>query len=100
SPIPVSVGLKLFNALFDDAFQLEILRAAHQRGGADYIIYANRLFDPDRVYDGLKGIARGGPDLSDRNLAVLSAFRAERAGRESAEPTLEICGTGNVASGR
>jgi hypothetical protein len=97
SPIPARVGLKLFNALFDDDFQLELLRAAHRGDGADYVIYGNRLFDPDRVYDGQKGIAHGGPDLSDRNLDVLSAFQAERG---PGDPRLDISGTGNIDSGR
>ena len=33
SPIPIKVGLKVFNAVFDDAFQLEMLRAINERCG-------------------------------------------------------------------
>jgi dihydroorotate dehydrogenase len=100
SPGPVTVGLKIFNALFDDAFQLELLRAAHAPGGADYLIYANRLFDPDRQFDGQKGVAYGGPDLSDRNLRALSLFRAGQAESASSPTPVEISGTGDISSGK
>ncbi|HAF15210.1 MAG TPA: hypothetical protein DCK99_16235, partial [Blastocatellia bacterium] len=75
SPIPIKVGLKVFNAVFEDAFQLEMLRAINERCEAedapDFLVYGNRLFDPDREFDGVRGVAYGGPDLSERNLAVL-----------------------------
>ena len=35
----------------------------------DFIVYANRLFDPNREFDGERGVAYGGPDLSARNLS-------------------------------
>ena len=41
----------------------------------DFLVYANRLFDPDREFDGVRGIAYGGPDLSARNLDVLANLR-------------------------
>ena len=77
-PGAVKVGLKLFNSLDDDAFQLAMLAAVHDPGVSrpDYLIYANRLFDPERVFDGHRGIAYGGPDLSDRNLRLLGSLRA------------------------
>src|SRR5690349_229331 len=54
SPRVVSVGLKMFNAVLEDAFQLELLRAvsAHCEGDErpDFLVYANRLFDPNRVF--------------------------------------------------
>ena len=91
----VRVGLKLFNALFDDAFQFEMLRAIHADDARpDFFVYGNRLFDPERVFDGHRGVAYGGPDLSDRNLRVMSAF--SRAGRAR----LPWCATGNIDSGR
>ena len=72
----VRVGMKLFNALFDDGFQLEMLDAIHGAAGdrPEFFIYANRLFDPNREFDGQRGMAYGGPDLSDRNLRVLDQW--------------------------
>lgn len=96
---PLRLGLKVFNALFDDDFQLEMLHAIHAPPApgdvpADFFIYGNRLFDPHREFDGHTGIAYGGPDLSDRNLRVLSRFR------EEAESMLPLSATGNVTTGR
>jgi hypothetical protein len=82
---PVVLGLKLMNARFDDAFQLEMLRAAV---GADALIVFNRLWDTRN------GVAYGGHDLSDRNLRVL------HAARESGWSGPALVGTGNVGSGR
>jgi len=82
---PVRLALKLMNARFDDAFQLEMLKAA---GSADALVVFNRLWDPEQ------SVAFGGLDLSERNLRVLQAAR--RA--EIATPPLT--GTGNVSSGR
>jgi hypothetical protein len=92
------IGLKLFNALFDDAFQMEMLQLIHRPGPGrpDYLIYGNRLMDPDRVFEGKRGVAYGGPDLSDRNLHVLDAFHSEA----NAPDLLEISGTGNINTGR
>ena len=96
----VKLGLKVFNALFDDDFQLEMLRAIHEPPPdsphrADFFVYGNRLFDPDREFEGHKGIAYGGPDLSDRNLRVLSKFADEHAGTR-----LPLSATGNIATGK
>jgi hypothetical protein len=110
----VKVGLKLFNSLDDDAFQFAMLAAVHEPGPArpDFLIYANRLFDPDRVFEGHRGIAYGGPDLSDRNLRLLSALRAAQRPVEGRGPVragalpdtsaapLEISATGDITSGR
>jgi hypothetical protein len=82
--IPVRLALKLMNARFDDAFQLEMMRAA---GEADALIVFNRLWDKDRL------VAYGGYDLSDRNLRVLAA--APRGVRRPA-----LVGSGNICSGR
>ena len=85
SPLPVRLALKLMNARFDDAFQLEMLRAA---AAADALVAFNRLWDADA------GVAYGGYDLSERNLRVLAAARREGC-------TLPpLVGTGNVCSGR
>ncbi len=81
---PVRLALKLMNARFDDAFQLEMMRAA---GEADALIVFNRLWDKERQ------VAYGGYELSDRNLRVLAA--APRGVRRPA-----LVGSGNVCSGR
>jgi hypothetical protein len=80
----VRLALKLMNARFDDAFQLEMMQAA---GEADSLILFNRLWDKERQ------VAYGGYDLSDRNIRVLAA--APRAARRPA-----LVGTGNICSGR
>jgi len=88
------IGLKLFNAQFDDEFQREILNtveAAPRSARADYIIYGNRLFDPLKEFDGKVGVAYGGPDLSARNLATL---RTRKTG------TLPISATGDILTGK
>ena len=64
------------------------------------VIYANRLFDPNRVFEGKRGVAYGGPDLSDRNLRVLSALRSSQERGEIDGMPLEISGTGDISSGR
>jgi hypothetical protein len=84
SPIPVRIAVKLMNARFDDAFQVEMMNAS---AGADALVCFNRLFDAAR------GVAYGGWDLSDRNLRVL-----ETQLTPGASPGLT--GTGNISSGR
>ena len=81
SPGPLRLALKLMNARFDDAFQVEMLVAARD---ADAVTVFNRLWDP------AAHAAYGGWELSDRNLRVLAA----------APPVLPRSGTGNVCSGR
>ena len=104
APSPVSIGLKIFNAIFDDDFQLEMLRAVNEKCSGsdvpDFLVYANRLFDPNREFDGVRGIAYGGPDLSARNLTVLHHMRLLE--RQGAIPVckLPISATGNIVSGR
>lgn len=100
---PPELGLKLFNALFDDAFQLEMLRTVQTPGPGrpDFFVYGNRLFDPQREFDGHRGIAYGGPDLSDRNLRVMTAFRSEDDGDATASTAmLPWSATGNICTGR
>jgi dihydroorotate dehydrogenase len=100
-PGQVKVGLKLFNSLDDDSFQLAMLAEVHRaKSPADFLVYANRLFDPNRIFEGKEGVAYGGPDLSDRNLRVLSALRTSRQRGEIAGNPLEISGTGDISSGR
>ncbi len=97
---PVRLGLKMFNALFDDDFQLEMLREIHrpQQHSPDYFVYGNRLFDPQREFDGHTGIAYGGPDLSDRNLRVMGRFQCEAL--EPNASLLRWSATGNIATGK
>ncbi|MEO7136493.1 MAG: hypothetical protein ABI037_02130 [Gemmatimonadales bacterium] len=82
---PVRLALKLMNARFDDAFQLEMLQAA---SSADSLVVFNRLWDPEQ------GVAFGGFDLSERNLRVLQAARV------GGLRTPPLAGTGNISSGR
>jgi hypothetical protein len=81
----VRLALKLMNARFDDAFQLEMLEAA---SSADALIAFNRLWDP------AAGVAFGGYDLSERNLRVLGAAR------RNGTTLPALVGSGNVGSGR
>lgn len=98
-PDSVSVGLKAMNAMFDDAFQLDLVKAA-VAARPDFLIYANRLFDPQKEFEGKVGVAFGGPDLSHRNLRLLSQLRqaAERGEIEGSVPP--ISATGDVCSGK
>jgi hypothetical protein len=109
APGRVVVGLKLFNTLFEDDFQVHMLEAVCAalpgENRADFLVYANRLFDPARTFEGKLGVAYGGPDLSDRNLAVLEQFLSVRHGqpREPGSPSdalLPLSATGNIHCGR
>lgn len=110
APGRVVVGLKLFNTLFPDEFQVHMLEAveaaAPGAGRADFLVYANRLFDPGREFEGTVGAAYGGPDLSERNLAVLERFLSSRGVQSAlsgkpAEPNpLPLSATGDIHSGR
>ncbi len=98
----VRIGLKLFNALFDDEFQLDMLKAIHGVGAdrPDFFVWANRLFDPRREFEGHLGVAYGGPDLSDRNLRVLDRFLAATQRGEITAPRIPWSATGNITTGR
>jgi hypothetical protein len=85
--VPLRLAVKLMNARFDDAFQREMMAAASE---ADALVCFNRLWDASA------GVAYGGWDLSDRNLRVLQANRADPA----AGSRRPLTGTGNVCSGR
>lgn len=103
APGEIKVGMKVMNTLFNDAFQVAMLRElalAKPSLQADYITYANRLFDPrSRVGDTL-GAAYGGPDLSYRNLTVLDAARKQARDEGWLEAWPDLSGTGDVSSGR
>jgi len=85
----VRLAMKLMNARFDDDFQLEMVKAAES---ADALVVFNRLFDAQQ------GVAYGGPELSDRNLRVLARLTPGTPGLRPG--SAELCGTGNVCSGR
>lgn len=80
---PLRLALKLMNARFDDAFQLEMLRVGS--AAADAVTVFNRLWSE------AAGVAFGGWALSDRNLRVLD---------QAGPPEVPRSGTGNVCSGR
>ena len=82
----VRLAMKLMNARFDDDFQLEMIQAANS---ADTLVVFNRLFDAER------GVAYGGPELSDRNLRVLDRLRPPSTAFDR-----PLSGTGNIHSGR
>jgi hypothetical protein len=84
--VPLRLAMKLMNARFDDAFQLEMLRAA-EASGADALVVFNRL------WDAAQGVAYGGWELSDRNLRVLASLPAP-------DRRVPLVGTGNITSGR
>jgi len=100
SPVPVRIAVKLMNARFDDAFQVEMMRATRD---ADTLVCFNRLFDSQL------GLAYGGWELSDRNLHVLDLYRPlppstdlypYRPLPSSTDLYRRLCGTGNIHSGR
>jgi hypothetical protein len=99
----IHVGLKLFNALFEDDFQLRMLDAVHKASAedhAEFLVYANRLFDPQKQYLDKVGVAYGGPDLSDRNLSVLEKFLEGRFASPEKREFLPVSATGDIHSGR
>jgi hypothetical protein len=83
-------------------FQVEMIRTLVDEAlpVPDYLVYANRLFDPDREFEGKRGIAYGGPDLRQRNLEALAQTRrAAREGRiQGVVPP--ISATGDILTGR
>jgi len=102
-PGKIRVGLKMFNALFKDDFQRRMLEAVHQapaENRAEFLIYANRLFDPQKQFLDKVGVAYGGPDLSDRNLSVLEKFLAGRLASPQKREFLPVSATGDIHSGR
>jgi dihydroorotate dehydrogenase len=100
----VAVGVKVFNAMFEDEFQLTMLKAlideAEEGIRADYLIYGNRLFDPQRTFDEHVGVAYGGPDLSARNLKILRQLREREKAGAFKNPVPPISATGDVDTGK
>lgn len=97
------VGLKIFNAMFEDEFQLELLNLVldiEVDRRPDFFIYGNRLFDPEWEFDGKVGVAYGGPDLSDRNLRVMSSFTRQSETASNRQPKLPWSATGDIGTGK
>ena len=90
APKRVRLGVKLMNALFDDQFQVEMMRVLAKCADPKpaFLVAFNRLFDPARR------VAYGGWDLSDRNLRVLDLAR------EQLQALPNLSATGNICSGR
>lgn len=103
-PRRIAVGLKMFNAVFEDDFQLQMMRAINENcteeDVPDFLVYANRLFDFEREFEGVRGVAYGGPDLSARNLAVLGRLRSLEQTGEIPSCRLPMSATGDISSGR
>ncbi len=95
APGQVILGMKVMNAVFEESFQVELLKALLEaQPAADFWVCFNRLFDPAKEFEGKVGVAYGGPDLSARNLRVLRAFR------DSGLKAPSISGTGDVSTGK
>lgn len=99
---PLILGVKLMNAQGDLAFQVEMVRVLLDETyqPPDYLVYANRLFDPEKEFEGKVGVAYGGPDLSRRNLAALQAVSAVQQQGRVRRALPSISGTGDILSGR
>ena len=100
SEAEVELGIKVMNASFEDEFQVRMLKTlAEAEPGPDFIVYANRLFDHEKIFEGQQGVAYGGPDLSSRNLRVLASIRKlQHLGQFPELPSLSA--TGDISSGR
>jgi hypothetical protein len=98
----VCLGVKLMNARFDLAFQEEMLRVLLDETPRppEFVVYANRLFDPEREFEGKKGAAYGGPDLSRRNLAALRRIASASAAGRIRRPIPPVSGTGDILTGK
>jgi len=101
-PPGVALGVKMMNARFEPEFQVEMLRAVVDGPSSppDFLDYANRLFDPQREFEGKTGVAYGGPALSARNLHCLAlAGQAVQEGRFQ-RPMPPISATGDILTGK
>lgn len=97
----VFLGVKLMNSTFDDEFQIEMFRTIlNSKGSPDYLICLNRLFDSEKVFEGKKGVAYGGYDLSDRNLKLLKTLRRLELDGQIKGKEVPISATGNICSGK
>ncbi len=101
-PEPLTLGVKLMNARFGLDFQEAMVCTLTDETAQppDFLVYANRLFDPEKEYEGVKGVAYGGPELSRKNLLGLQQVRqATRDGRIRG-PIPPISATGDILTGR
>jgi dihydroorotate dehydrogenase len=97
----IFLGVKLMNATFDDDFQIEMFKTIlNTKDRPDYLICLNRLFDSEKVFEGKKGVAYGGYDLSDRNLKTLKELRRLECSGEIKVKDVPISATGNICSGK
>lgn len=101
-PDELQLGIKLMNTVFDDDFQLRTIRTLIEEGEVrpDYLVYANRLYERTSQDGEKRGAAYGGPDLSRRNLRLLSRLRRLELEGELTVPVPGISGTGDVHSGK
>lgn len=97
----VFLGVKLMNATFEDEFQTEMLQTIlNSKNSPDYLVCTNRLFDSEKVFEGKKGVAYGGYDLSDRNLKSLTTLRRLESSGKWKTKDVPISATGNICSGK
>lgn len=98
----IRLGIKLMNAVYEDEFQIDMLKTILKPDHpfADFLICFNRLFDSSKVFEGKKGVAYGGYDLSDRNLRVLTELRKLQRRGEIEIRDIPISATGNINSGK
>lgn len=90
------------NARFGLEFQEEMFRTLVDETPRppEFVVYANRLFDPAKEFEGKIGVAYGGPDLSRRNLEALRrVVIASREGRIR-RPLPPLSGTGDILTGK
>jgi hypothetical protein len=99
---PLTLGVKLMNARSDLAFQVEMARVLLDEAvrPPGFLVYANRLFDPEREFEGRKGVAYGGPDLSRRNLQGLRQVLMASHRGEIRSRVPPISGTGDILTGK
>jgi hypothetical protein len=94
-PEGVKCVVKLTNADRGAEYQLEMAQKALEVGGnkVSGLLIGNRLFDHNGEFEGKKGIAYGGFDLSNANLATLDLIK--KAGID-----IPLVATGNIHSGK
>jgi len=87
--------VKLPNPGLGPDFQAMLARITLEEGGKHLagLVVANRLFDKDATFEGQKGVAYGGFDLSNINLETLDILASE-----GISPSL--IGTGNICTGQ
>jgi len=94
-PEPHKFVVKIPNAGRGAEFQVQLIRDSVDEGKDRIagVIIANRLFDPEGEFEGQRGIAYGGWDLSDANLETLDLLL-------KSDLKIPLIATGNICSGR